>query len=286
MINEINANLKSLIIMKKTTFKISTFLILALFVLQAHAQPVSVIVEGTKYNIKNFKTNDYLKANGTGAYEFSATLPTDDVTFNFTLNHHNTTDPGDGTVHNYLNDWNIGNDVRGIMRANGTATVHTTFQYNSWNSNGGHKTDKRWEHSTLEQTGITTFRFSPLNDGTTDRFLYQGDDGVLYNYAVGDMPDADRSYWVLTESTITLSNEAFDISSIFISNPVSNELSIKGLGSNVKHVSIFSLLGQEVLSNDVNSQSVNLDVSALDRGMYLVKLSSDKGSFTKKIVKQ
>ena len=84
-----------------------------------------------------------------------------------------------------------------------------------------------------------------------------------------------------------LSTADFDTSSIFISNPVNNELSIKGLTSNVKQISVFSLLGKEVLTRSVDGQSaLTLDVNALSSGMYLVKMQGDNGSFTKKIVKQ
>ncbi|MFD0835641.1 T9SS type A sorting domain-containing protein [Mariniflexile aquimaris] len=84
-----------------------------------------------------------------------------------------------------------------------------------------------------------------------------------------------------------LSNNKFDASSIFISNPVKNQLNIKGLTDNVNKVSIFSLLGQEVLSKKVDAQSsINIDVSTLSKGMYIVELSGDSGKFTKKIIKQ
>lgn len=84
-----------------------------------------------------------------------------------------------------------------------------------------------------------------------------------------------------------LSTADFDTSSIFISNPVNNELSIKGLTANVKQVSVYSLLGKEVISREVNEKSaLSIDVSALSSGLYLVKMQGEKGSYTKKIVKQ
>lgn len=84
-----------------------------------------------------------------------------------------------------------------------------------------------------------------------------------------------------------LSTEDFDTSSVFISNPVNNELNIEGLTANVKQVSVYSLLGKQVLSKNVNQQAtLSFDVSALSSGMYLVKMQGDKGSFVHKIVKQ
>lgn len=86
---------------------------------------------------------------------------------------------------------------------------------------------------------------------------------------------------------VVLSNESFDTSSIFIANPVNNNLSINGLSDNVSEISVFSLLGQKVLTRTVNSEStLSIDVSGLVSGVYLVKLKGDNGSFTKKIIKQ
>ena len=285
--------------MKKITLKITTLVLLTMFAFQGYAQfGVTSIVEGTKYTLKNVATGDYLKATDDTAndtYEFSATLPTDNVTFNFFFNHHNTVDSGDGTVHNYLDDWNLGNDTRGIMRSANTGTAHTNFKFDIWNSNGGHKTDKRWVETYLMQGPFNTFRIGAVVSGTDVRFLYQGIDGLLYNYSIADMNDAAntntdgeaRSYWILEESTIVLSNDEFDASSIFISNPVSNELIVKGLTDNVSSISIYSLIGKEVLTNNVDAQSsVNIDVTSLASGLYIVKLSGVNGSITRKIIKQ
>ncbi len=85
----------------------------------------------------------------------------------------------------------------------------------------------------------------------------------------------------------TLSNEEFDTSSIFVSNPVNNQLTIKGLTTSVNRVSVYSLLGKQVLTRELDGQtSLNFDTSALASGLYLVEMKGDRGSFTKKIVKQ
>lgn len=81
----------------------------------------------------------------------------------------------------------------------------------------------------------------------------------------------------------TLSNKEFDVSSIFISNPVQNELSVKGLTSNVKEISVYSLIGSLVLQSKVNGESsVKFDISLISSGMYIVKLAGDNVSLSKK----
>lgn len=284
--------------MKKITLKISAFLFLAMSAFQSQAQ-VTEIVEGTKYNLRNAGTGMYLKATGTGAYEVAADLVEGEVTFNFFFNHHNTTDPGaDGTVgtdddvvHNYVEDWNIGNDTRGILRSSNTGLVHTNFKFDIWNGNGGHKTDKRWITTATDLGGITGFRIAAVVSGDVDtRYLYEIG-GVPSNITEADMgADTGNSYWVLTEATTTLlSTKSFGVDAFAISNPVNNQLTIKGATSKVSKISLYSVLGNKVLSKVISggNAEIKFDVSALSTGLYILEMSGNNGErFTKKIVKQ
>jgi hypothetical protein len=85
-----------------------------------------------------------------------------------------------------------------------------------------------------------------------------------------------------------LSNKQFDSSTLVIANPVSNFLEVKGLSENLNQVSIYSILGKQVLTKKINTQqsNFNIDVSNLVSGIYFVKLKGDNGSFTKKIIKE
>lgn len=244
--------------MKKITLKISSVLLLALFALQVQAQ----IVSGQLVYIKNVSTGEYLKGPSTSVYEMGPYTGGDDFKFYFV------------TSGSY---WNIDSENRGIMRGVGGSrtTVHTT------KAPPAGDVDKVWTSVSL---GSDTYQFY-LRDNDTMLMQWNAVNGALELLKDDDGTDTS-AHWVIETVEPALSTADFDTSSIFVSNPVSNELSVKGLASNVKHLAVFSLLGQEVLSRDINSDSVNLDVSALSSGMYLVKLSSDNGSFTKKIVKQ
>jgi hypothetical protein len=63
-------------------------------------------------------------------------------------------------------------------------------------------------------------------------------------------------------------------------NPVNNILTINSKET-LKSIEIFNLLGKKVLSSTKNS----VDVSFLSSSVYLVKLTSDKGISTKKLIK-
>jgi len=87
----------------------------------------------------------------------------------------------------------------------------------------------------------------------------------------------------------TASVNTFDVEAFTISNPVNNQLTIKGATAKVKELSLYSVLGNKVLSQSVNSnnQDLNLNVSGLSTGLYIVEMTGFNGErFTKKIIKQ
>lgn len=96
--------------------------------------------------------------------------------------------------------------------------------------------------------------------------------------------------WVFETATgdIVLSNNEFETSSISMTNPVNNNLSITGLNGNVKQISMYSILGQQVLTRKLENadSAIHINVSALKRGVYLVTINGENSSFTRKIIKE
>jgi hypothetical protein len=92
----------------------------------------------------------------------------------------------------------------------------------------------------------------------------------------------------LVEAAVASVN-TFGLDAFSISNPVNSQLTIKGATSKVKEISVFSVLGNKVLSkalNNVNGE-VSLNVSSLSTGLYIVQMVGNEGErFTKKIIKQ
>lgn len=67
----------------------------------------------------------------------------------------------------------------------------------------------------------------------------------------------------------------FEVSNIKMwPNPVTNLLNIDSV-STVDTISIYNLVGQEVMSKSINNKSVNLNVSNLEKGVYVVKMLSE-----------
>ncbi|PWG06683.1 T9SS type A sorting domain-containing protein [Polaribacter aquimarinus] len=85
----------------------------------------------------------------------------------------------------------------------------------------------------------------------------------------------------------TASVNTFGADAFVISNPVKNQLTIKGATSKVNEISVYSVLGSKVLSQKVNTQgNISLNTSSLTKGLYIVEIKGDNAKFTKKIIKQ
>lgn len=67
-------------------------------------------------------------------------------------------------------------------------------------------------------------------------------------------------------------------------NPVADQLYISSDNQKVENIMIYSLSGAVV--KNISSEVESIDVSNLTTGNYLVKVTTDQGSFTKKIIKK
>jgi hypothetical protein len=68
-------------------------------------------------------------------------------------------------------------------------------------------------------------------------------------------------------------------------NPAHNTLTITA-NSSIEKVKVYNILGQEVYSNIVNSDSVTLDVSSLNEGVYIIKTTINGTEASSKFVKK
>jgi hypothetical protein len=87
----------------------------------------------------------------------------------------------------------------------------------------------------------------------------------------------------------TASVNTFGVDAFVITNPVSNQLTIKGATSKVSRLNVYSVLGNAVLSKVIDNQNgdISVNVSALSSGLYIVELNGENGErLTKKIIKQ
>ena len=83
-----------------------------------------------------------------------------------------------------------------------------------------------------------------------------------------------------------LASDEFDLASaVFYPNPVSNQLNIVSKET-INSIQIFSLLGQELFSEDkVTEKQISIDTSTWAKGMYVVQINTSVGNGVLKIIK-
>ena len=83
-----------------------------------------------------------------------------------------------------------------------------------------------------------------------------------------------------------LSTASFETSSIKIyPNPATTSLTIQA-NSTIDNVSVYTLLGQEVLNKNPKANDTTLDISNLQKGAYIVKTTSEGKTETTKVLKK
>ena len=84
----------------------------------------------------------------------------------------------------------------------------------------------------------------------------------------------------------TLGVAKFDASSIkMYPNPVKNTLTIEA-NSAIQKVSVYNVLGQEVMAKSPKTNSASLQTSSLQKGVYMIKTEIDGNVSTSKIIKE
>ena len=85
---------------------------------------------------------------------------------------------------------------------------------------------------------------------------------------------------------VALATNQFDTSNFsYYPNPVKDILNISYIDA-ITAVSVYNLLGQEVITKSVNDNLTKIDMSSLSKGTYLVKVASDNLVKTIKVIKQ
>lgn len=83
-----------------------------------------------------------------------------------------------------------------------------------------------------------------------------------------------------------LSNSTFDNENFtYYPNPVKDILNL-GYSQSITNVSVYNLLGQEVITKNVNANQSKIDMSGLNAGTYLVKVTADNQTKTIKVIKE
>jgi uncharacterized protein YaiE (UPF0345 family) len=134
------------------------------------------------------------------------------------------------------------------------------------------------------------FSSAAITGNTTDTFAVLSNllPNTTYYFWVKSNCGTTQTNWVSGGSftTYALGIDTFSMDKIKLyPNPVKSIFTIS-LDKKITKVSVFNLLGQEVLTKSVNSNETTVDVAHLTAGTYLVKITSGDETKTVKIIKK
>jgi uncharacterized repeat protein (TIGR01451 family) len=160
------------------------------------------------------------------------------------------------------------------------------------------------EDYVLERVGtILTWKFNGINLPPSVPNTQTGHGYITFEikpkpgYAIGDIiPNTADIYFdfnpaivtntCTTEFVASLRNETFAFSDLnYYPNPVKNTLSISNAAI-IDALEITSVLGQQMLSQKVNSLQTEINLSEFSNGIYFVKVTSEGQQKTLKVVKK
>jgi photosystem II stability/assembly factor-like uncharacterized protein len=197
----------------------------------------------------------------------------------------------------YFTDVNTGYAVGGYWTGNNSIIYKTT--------NGGSEWTLQYDAllHTLRSvyfpdanTGYAVGDFGTVlktTNGGTDWTIQNS--GTLHNLTSVYFTDANTGYAVGDSGTILkttngggplgVNNKAQILNSVNIyPNPVQDELHVNLEGNN-GILEIRDISGKSFIQREIHENNTSIDVSGLDKGIYLVKVSSDNQIYTGKIVK-
>jgi hypothetical protein len=101
----------------------------------------------------------------------------------------------------------------------------------------------------------------------------------------------DENRFQIGLNTTVLSNDNFEYNGVAVyPNPVVNTLNIDlaNFNGESKSIYLFDITGKLVMSKNASEAftAINLDMSNLSSGVYIIKLNTDKGQFQQKLIKQ
>ncbi|CAN1520783.1 Secretion system C-terminal sorting domain [Flavobacteriaceae bacterium] len=120
-----------------------------------------------------------------------------------------------------------------------------------------------------------------LTGQTAGETLYVG----VWKYGIAE-PTAANSGFQIAAYDGSLSTNTFNSASFtYYPNPVKNTLNLS-YSENISDVSVYNLLGQQVIAKAINANQSQIDMSHLTSGTYMVKVTANNQVKTIKVIKQ
>jgi len=79
-------------------------------------------------------------------------------------------------------------------------------------------------------------------------------------------------------------NNVVDYSTNIFPNPAKNNITIENSNFVINSVKLYNIAGQLVKSENVNSMKTNLNISDLNKGIYILEIKSKETSIRRKLI--
>ena len=201
----------------------------------------------------------------------------------------------------------VGSGTAGIMFA--TSTVGYTGISVTFDT-FGHNQSSRWQQYQYTIDGSSWIVLSNNAGGLSANFLsrtlnfpsscdnnvnfafrivsiFNPSGGTAYEQVQGGGYNGSNGKWYFDNvstvaTTLSIKNNKQNVGVKIYPNPAKNILNITSDSFEVKNVEIYNLLGKLVLFEAVSNQ--NLNISALNKGVYFVKVTQEGKTITRKLV--
>lgn len=129
-----------------------------------------------------------------------------------------------------------------------------------------------------DDTGTDNFSIEPLTGLTPGETIYVG----VWKWGTS----LDGEFLISAYDPSLLSNSSFENENFrSYPNPVKDVLNLS-YNKSISDVSVYNLLGQEVMTKSINANQSQIDMSALTTGTYMVKVTADNQVKTIKVIKE
>jgi hypothetical protein len=188
-------------------------------------------------------------------------------------------------------------DFYGIEEGANVTAINCVFNAGDWDHKGGD-----WAHDgsavdfRLQMGDGVPYKYSftyvpnefyPIEEGQTIAGINCVFNGGSWDAGEGkahnETGDGCEDFYAPLGSTGIFNNQAENNVDIY-PNPVNDVLNIANV-NNVNEIMILDVTGKVVKSQKVNSDKISLNVSDLQRGMYILNIYNDKGIQAKKFMK-
>lgn len=159
------------------------------------------------------------------------------------------------------------------------------------NAPTGSETQTFEEGNTIADLTITTISGATVQWYTLENDIYTAintdtvlEDGVTY-YATQTTATCESDYFAVTVSSVSERDE-FKFGKLSVYPNPSKDVITVAYSSAISKVSVVNLLGQTVIEQKVNTDTVQIDLSTIAAGTYILQVSAEGSLKSVKVIKQ